>query len=102
MCGFKTEVKHYKELVKGQFYKRIITVYVFGPGGVKHWALPGAEAEDINIHLEALISLGLAAASLVVDHGEQNPQVQKSDDHEAHQNCDKETALRRYLVIRFT
>lgn len=38
-----------------------------------------------------VLFLGLPAASLIVDHSEQNPQVQKRDDEEPHQNCDKET-----------
>lgn len=39
-------------------------------------------------HPGRLVLLGLSAVSLIVDHSQQNPQVQKSDDHEPHQNCD--------------
>lgn len=36
-----------------------------------------------------VIFLGPAALFLVVDHGEQHPQVQGRHDDESHQHCDK-------------
>lgn len=47
----------------------------------------------------ALVLLpGLPAASLIVDHRQQNPQVQKTYDDEAHQNCHKEICVSLPLV----
>lgn len=64
----------------------------------------GSEMEDACVHAEAFVPrpsslvlrlwsnasvffLGRPAASLIVDDRQQDPQVEDSDDHEAHQNC---------------
>lgn len=65
----------------------------------------GSEIEDACVHVEAFVPgpwsvvpglwsnasvffLGRPAASLIVDDRQQDPQVEDSDDHEAHQNCE--------------
>lgn len=93
--GLKWVKKNTKGTLWVTITKDFVAVFAFGPGRVKR----GAETEESTLTRRVLsqhpgslvLFLGLPVVSLIVDHSEQNPQVQKRDDEEPHQNCDKET-----------
>lgn len=84
-------------LKRGRYSFVILTqnrCFVFGAGRVSalgsgHGRRHGPGSMVQGPWSSASVVLGLPAASLVVDHRQQNPQVQKSCDDEPHQNCHK-------------
>lgn len=86
-------------------------------GRTRKTLMLGSEMEDACVHAEAFVPrpssfvprpssnalvffLGRPAASLIVDDRQQDPQVEESDDHEAHQNCERFPSTPQFWLSR--
>lgn len=87
MCGFNREDKLYKNHLSAD---RTLVTHHFR---FTVLVVPKVTQSSLicRIQLKKLVFLlGAAAASLIVEHSEQHPQVQQGHRYEPHQNCGKE------------